>query len=265
MAHAISARRRPRPLLRGDRPGGRSAAGPDARRFRSLDDAEASWAALIPEFAERCRVLALEHRGHGRTRNPAGRLTYGLLAADLRAFITGLDLGPVHFGGFSDGGITALYLALQNPELLRSMVCVGTNFRVDEAIRAFLRNADPEAIERQFPEWASSLADRHDAHNEPGYWRELMRQIVAMASTSPAFTENDLARIAVPGLFVAGESDPFANADQMIAFKRHVPNAEWLIINNAWHTVQHTHADVVGPRILDFLARHDDPGTTHSR
>ncbi|UXY17610.1 alpha/beta hydrolase [Streptomyces cynarae] len=230
----------------------------------SLDDAEAGWAALIPEFAKQYRVLALEHRGHGRTRNPAGRLGYDLLAADLRAFITRLDLGPVHFAGVSDGGITALHLALENPELLRSMVCVGTSFRVDEAIRTFLRNAEPEAIERQFPEWASSLADRHDSHNEPGYWRELMRQIVAMASTTPAFIEDDLARIAVPALFVAGEADPFANTDQMIAFKRHVPSAEWLIINNAWHTVQHTHADVVGPRILDFLARHDNPGATHS-
>ena len=42
----------------------------------------------------------------------------------------------------------------------------------------------------------------------------------------------------------------------MIAMKRNIPNAEWLIINNAGHTVQHTHPEIVGPRILDFLARH---------
>jgi pimeloyl-ACP methyl ester carboxylesterase len=221
----------------------------------SLDDAEAGWSALIPSFAEHYRVLALEHRGHGRTGNPAGPLSYDLLAADLRAFVDALELGPVHFAGVSDGGVTGLHLALDSPEILSSLVCVGTNFRVDEPIREALRNAEPETAERLFPEWASDLARRHDRHHGAGYWRELMRQIVAMASTSPNFSEADLARITTPALFIAGETDPFANTEQMIAFKRHVPGAEWLIVNHAWHTVQHTHADVVGPRILDFLDR----------
>jgi len=222
----------------------------------SLDDAETSWSALAPSFAEHYRVLALEHRGHGHTGNPAGRLGYDLLASDLRAFVDALELGPVHFAGLSDGGITGLYLALESPEILSSLVCVGTNFRVDEPIREALRNAEPETAEELFPEWAADLARRHDRHHGDGYWRELMRQIVAMASTTPDFTETDLARITTPALFIAGETDPFANTEQMIAFKRHVPGAEWLIVNNAWHTVQHTHSALVGPRILDFLGRH---------
>jgi pimeloyl-ACP methyl ester carboxylesterase len=166
----------------------------------SLDDAEASWSALAPSFAEHYRVLALEHRGHGHTGNPAGRLGYDLLASDLRAFVDALELGPVHFAGLSDGGITGLYLALESPEILSSLVCVGTNFRVDEPIREALRNAEPETAERLFPEWAADLARRHDRHHGDGYWRELMRQIVAMASTTPDFTETDLARITTPAL-----------------------------------------------------------------
>ncbi|ALO12431.1 Alpha/beta hydrolase fold protein [Streptomyces venezuelae] len=221
----------------------------------SLDDAEAGWSALIPAFAEHYRVLALEHRGHGRTDNPAGHLSYDLLAADLRAFVDTLELGPVHFAGVSDGGITGLRLALDYPDVLTSLVCVGVNFRVDESIRQALRQAEPETAERLFPEWAADLARRHDRHRGSGYWRELMRQIVSMASSSPDFSEADLARIGTPTLFIAGETDPFANTEQMIAFKRHVPGAEWLIVNNAWHTVQHSHAALVGPRILDFLHR----------
>src|SRR5262245_41030611 len=78
----------------------------------SLEDAEAGWMALLPLLTAEFRVLALEHRGHGRTRNPEDRLSYERIAADVSAFVRSLDLTPVHFGGMSDGGIVGLYLAL---------------------------------------------------------------------------------------------------------------------------------------------------------
>lgn len=49
---------------------------------------------------------------------------------------------------------------------------------------------------------------------------------------------------------------PDAHFDQMIAMLRNIPNAEWLIVNAAGHTVQHEHPEIVGPRVLDFLKRH---------
>jgi pimeloyl-ACP methyl ester carboxylesterase len=222
----------------------------------SLDDAESGWARLIPALAEEHHVYAVEHRGHGHTGNPLNELRYEQIADDLSEFIRALGTGPVHFGGVSDGGIVALHLATASPELLRSMVCVGTNYRVDDTVRQFLAYfATPEAIEANDPAWAASLARRHDPYHGQGYWRTLMRQIAATASTSPAFTEEQLAAITTPSLFVAGERDPFANTEQMVAFKKHVPGAEWLIVNDAWHTVQHSHAEIVGPRVVDFYRR----------
>ncbi len=58
---------------------------------------------------------------------------------------------------------------------------------------------------------------------------------------------------------MAGENDKWANLDQMVAMRRIIPHSEMVIINNAGHLIQHTHPQIVGPVILDFLARHSNP------
>ena len=47
-------------------------------------------------------------------------------AADLIAFVEGLDRGPVHLVGWSGGGSLAILAALERPDLFRSMVLYET-------------------------------------------------------------------------------------------------------------------------------------------
>jgi pimeloyl-ACP methyl ester carboxylesterase len=220
-----------------------------------------SWAALRPSLAERYRTFSLEHRGHGRSNNPASQLSYAQLAEDVAAFIAQLDLAPVHLAGASLGGEVGLALGLTRPALLRSLVCVGANYRVDAPTREALAFFDAEVLERDEPAFAAELARRHDAYHAPGYWRELVRQVRAMAEVGLALSEEDLRRIPVPTLLIAGEIDPFNGLEQALAMRRCIPDSEVLILNHAGldgmanHRAQYTRPDVVGPVILDFLAR----------
>jgi len=221
----------------------------------AIDDPVFSWADLMPLFAERYRVIHLEHRGHGRTNNPAGKITYELIASDVCAFIEQVGLAPAHIGGVSDGGITALVIGMTRPDLARTLVTVGPNYYNDEQVLSANTFADVEKIEREQPEWAANLARWHDRNKEPGYWRELVRQLAANLAVNPAYTEDDLKRIAVPTLLMAGEDDLWGNLNQMTAMKRNIPNSELLIINHAPHEIQHTHAWIVGPVVMEFLER----------
>lgn len=179
-------------------------------------DADSSWGRLLPRFAARYRVVAVEHRGHGRSANPAGRLGYDLLLDDLRALIAALGLVPTHIAGVSDGWIVALGLGMASPELARTLTCVGANYRVDEWIAATLSVVTPERLPLDNPAWAADLALQHDPHHAPGYWRELVRQVVAAASSGPDWTPADLARIPLPTLLIA-DDDPIGNPEQQVA------------------------------------------------
>jgi pimeloyl-ACP methyl ester carboxylesterase len=54
---------------------------------------------------------------------------------------------------------------------------------------------------------------------------------------------------------MAGENDPWGNREQMFAMRSHIPRAELFILNNGKHLIQHTHPEIVGPVVLDFLRR----------
>lgn len=225
------------------------------------------WAALRPGLAARYRTLSMEHRGHGRTTNPAGRLSYAGMTADLAAFITQSNLAPVHVAGFSDGATLGLALGMSRPELLRSLVAVGANYRVDDHLRRGMALFDATAIERESPEFASELARRHDPYHYPGYWRHLVQQVRENVETELTWSEDDLRRIPVPTLLIMGEDDFALSLEQMLEMRRSIPRAEMLILNHAGmngldnHRVQFTRAEVVGPVILDFLTRHGGTAT----
>lgn len=223
----------------------------------TVDDPVGGWAGLAPSFAERYRLVLVEHRGHGRTANPAGFMSFEQLGDDVAALVGELGLGAVHVAGISDGGVVALDLALRRPELTRTIVVVGGNYRTHDGVRAAAASMDPDAIEQAAPEAAAAFAARHDQGKETGWWKELLRQIVENNTHNPTWTEEDLRRIECPTLLVAGENDPFATLEQMTTMKREIPNAEWLVVNHAGHPVHFEHPEIVGPRILDFLARND--------
>ena len=91
----------------------------------TIDDPMGGWAGLAPSFAETYRLVLVEHRGHGRTDNPAGVMTFEQMGDDLAGLVAQLGLGSVHVAGISDGGVVALDCALRRPDLTRTITIVG--------------------------------------------------------------------------------------------------------------------------------------------
>src|SRR5689334_4483044 len=63
-----------------------------------------SWQPYLAAFAEHYRVITPDSRGHGRTTNPVGTMSYRLLADDMAAFVQALNLSKPFIFGYSDGG-----------------------------------------------------------------------------------------------------------------------------------------------------------------
>src|SRR5215510_10214917 len=76
------------------------------------------WTAHTSAFAEHFRVIAPDTRGHGRTVNTGGELSYPLLADDMVALVAALGLERPLLCGFSDGGIIGSCIAMRTPGLL---------------------------------------------------------------------------------------------------------------------------------------------------
>ena len=82
------------------------------------------WDAQVATFARTHRVLVYSRRYHPPNPPQDDAQTYSpmLHADDLAALLLQLDLAPAHIVGSSYGAYTALVLAVEHPELVRSVV-----------------------------------------------------------------------------------------------------------------------------------------------
>jgi 2-hydroxy-6-oxonona-2,4-dienedioate hydrolase len=94
-------------------------------RFANAND----WEPLIERLAARgFRVLAIDKIGNGFSDHPQREedLLIGLTVRHIRDFIEALGLKAVHIAGHSRGGFTVTSLALDFPELVKTLVVVSS-------------------------------------------------------------------------------------------------------------------------------------------
>src|SRR5215213_723632 len=82
----------------------------------------ATWAAMLPDLVGEFRVITLDSRGHGRSTNQSGTLSYAQLADDVAALMAALELTRPVVGGYSDGGQVALELAARHPDAASALI-----------------------------------------------------------------------------------------------------------------------------------------------
>jgi pimeloyl-ACP methyl ester carboxylesterase len=81
------------------------------------------WEAQRPAVAQQYRFIAYTQRYHGTDRWPDEGQHYAAAthAADLAAFLRVLQVGPVHLVAHSAGGVVATLVAVDHPDLVRSL------------------------------------------------------------------------------------------------------------------------------------------------
>lgn len=220
-------------------------------------------------------VLALDHRGHGRSTNlgPADGYTIGRLAADLAAWLAAVSAGPVDLLGHSMGGRIALLTALDHPELVRSLVLMDTSawsFRpsdpdVAALVDAFFAGYDPAGglpdpallrgpeaalIDAATPSWWRSRRDELWPAFDPFALAALGTELFAEGAPSP---RSRLGEVDVPVTIVVG-ADDHPLVDQAEELGDEIGARAVVVIDGAAHSPQLTHPDAWGAAIADHLA-----------
>lgn len=125
-----------------------------------------TWHYQLQDLAARFRVIAVDHRGHGRSVAGEDGHTIERLGRDLAELLVAMDLRDAVLVGHSMGGMTVLQFALDHPDLLAERVA-GTVLVSSLA-----------STEGAFPAWhtvstvvapASAFGLRAAAHLPGGY------------------------------------------------------------------------------------------------
>jgi pimeloyl-ACP methyl ester carboxylesterase len=96
--------------------------GPSVVLLHGLAGYAGEWAETAGWLTERCRVVALDARGHGRSERRPADVSPGAHVADAVFAVERLGLGAVVVVGQSLGARTALVFAARRPDLVRGLV-----------------------------------------------------------------------------------------------------------------------------------------------
>ena len=210
-----------------------------------------TFSGLASLLTERYRVYLPERRGHGRSPDVEGPISYEVMAQDTVAFLDVLGLTAVDLLGWSDGGVVGLLVAMQRPDLVRRLVMVGQYVNQDglpaEAAAMFELETMPD-----FP----MLRELYAAVSPDGpeHWDVVVAKVWQMIKTEPTIALSELEAVSAPTLIVMGEHD-FVTVEHAQDMQRALPHARLEVVPNATHTLPIDQPEVLSQLVIDFLDR----------
>jgi pimeloyl-ACP methyl ester carboxylesterase len=116
---------------------------------------ETSFGRVIPMLAKRYKVIAMDLQAHGRTGDRAAPESFEQDAEDVVTLLKNLNISKADFFGFSNGGTTAIQIAIRHPEIVDKMVLGSALCKrngVPDQFWDFMKHATLENMPKQLQE-----------------------------------------------------------------------------------------------------------------
>jgi pimeloyl-ACP methyl ester carboxylesterase len=92
---------------------------------------ESTYGRILPDLARTHQVIAVELQAHGHTKDIGRPLSFEQDADDVAALLGQLHVEKADIMGFSNGGTTALQIAIRHPKLVNKLVLASTTYKRD--------------------------------------------------------------------------------------------------------------------------------------
>ena len=202
------------------------------------------WARQVPRFSRSCRVITYDARGHGFSQVTAGDYTIEQLGRDALAILDDAGVESTHVCGISLGGLTAMWLGVNAPRRVQSLVLANTAARIGSVEMwteriAFVRQQGMAVLaDITMPRW---FTDNFRAR-EPRTI-EQFRSMVASCSRDgylaccAALRDEDLrdaiSGIRCPVLCIAGSADPATPPEALRFIHQQIAGSTMLLLDAA--------------------------------
>ncbi len=119
---------------------------------------QTSFGRIIPALSKTHKIIAVELQAHGHSDNRDGRpISFEQDADDVAALLEQLHIDHADIFGFSNGGTTALQMAMRHPELVNKLIIASSMYKRAGVAPAFWQgfnnpnfNDLPEEYKRAF-------------------------------------------------------------------------------------------------------------------
>lgn len=181
---------------------------------------------VIPMLAKKYKVIAMDLQAHGRTNDRDAPESFKQDADDVATLLKNLNIPKADFFGFSNGGTTAMQIAIRHPEkvdkiILGSALCKRNG--VPSQIWEFMKHASLANMPEQLKE-----AYLHFTHNPKGL--QIMHDKDAKRIIDfKDIPDQQIESIKAPTLIIIGNKDVIT-PEHALEMHRLIANSELIIL-----------------------------------
>lgn len=243
--------------------------GPDVVLLHGVGLDAGMWDRCVPGLAERCRVTAVDLRGHGRSPQAARGLRLADLATDVVEVLDAIGASTAHVVGFSLGALVAQQLALASAQRVASVTLVSSVAdrsaaerasvlgRLESAATDFPGTVDA-AVERWFaPAWRAREPDLVERVRKTMLGNEHTSYLACYRVFATADEElwTELPRIGCPTLVITGADDTGSTPEMARRLAGAIPGAEAVVVDGVRHLLPLERPGAVNEAIFHQIER----------
>lgn len=184
-----------------------------------------SFGRIIPMLSKHRQLIGVELQAHGRTNDRATDLSFEQDAEDVVELLKNLKLQPVDILGFSNGGTTALYIAMRYPMMVDKLIVASALTNRSGAppqFWDFMQQGTLEQMPQAYKDEYLRIAPNPDLQN---FFTKCANRMISFKDLPDA----EIAGIQAPTLIVIGEQDVMT-VDHAREMQQQIPGSQLVIL-----------------------------------
>jgi pimeloyl-ACP methyl ester carboxylesterase len=187
---------------------------------------ETTFGNILPSLSGYGKVIAVELQAHGHTNDRNSPETFQQDAEDVAALCRSIGITKADFFGFSNGGNTAIQIALSYPGLVNKLVLASTIYKREGMIPGFFEGLEKGSLENM-PALLKSAYLK--VAPDTSLLQVMHDKDKARMIQFKNWTEDEMRSIQAPVLVILGDHDVVTTA-HALEMSQVLPHAELMIL-----------------------------------
>ncbi len=195
---------------------------------------QTSFSKIIPLLSKNRQIIAVELQAHGRTNDRDTFLSFEQDADDVATLLTNLHIAKADILGFSNGGHTAIEIALRHPGIVNKLILCSAFYKRSGIAPQFWEGFDDGKV--QFSDMPQPYKDAFlEVNNNPEALLNMFNKDVQRMRAFKDWTNEQLQSIKAPTFVINGNTD-VGSSEHTVEMFRTIPNCQLAILPGAHGT-----------------------------